>query len=272
MSFKWLRWTVGIVLVVIAVAVVIFLAIWGIAAIGGNGAIVPKDTFGMIQGILFPGGLPTPFFWLLLSVIIASAIIACAYENDKSLGLAIFAGVVIFILGLTLVITKGVTSGILASDYYLQNTTIKVTDEENLPAMLVKYDEQGSIEVDLEEGDLTTSWVPRVASATGALNVMSKTSGAVNNTTLMQDTITYLYGDGDSGSWTAIRNSQNQQDIYGIVSWDGTGDRVDTCRFKDDSALTMNFGGSSLPLVTDRKLYIFSASSCLRSRISTSNL
>ena len=33
---------------------------------------------------------------------------------------------------------------------------------------------------------------------------------------------------------------------------------------------TMNFGGSSLPLVTDRKLPIFSASSCLRSRTSTS--
>ncbi|MNN36650.1 hypothetical protein D3C81_1505530 [compost metagenome] len=35
---------------------------------------------------------------------------------------------------------------------------------------------------------------------------------------------------------------------------------------------TMNFGGCSLPLVTDRKLPIFSASSCLRSSTSTSNL
>lgn len=240
-----LKWLGGVVLAGIIVTV-IWLIIWGFVAIGGHGPTFLHGTRGFIQTAFFPGGMPTPFFCIVAAILIGIALIVCATDSDGLVGLAWFVAVVMVLGSISLGIVKGITHDIIASDYYLQDTTIQVTDTENLPTLLEKYVNQGSMEVPIEEGDLTMSWIPRVASLTGATNVLSKASGSVNNAQLMTDTVTYLYGEGDAGTWTAIRNTEGQQDIYGISSWNGTGDanRVQTCQFEDDYELNMNFGGS----------------------------
>jgi hypothetical protein len=240
----WLFWPVAITGAIIGAFIVVWLIVLGINAITYQGApVLWRDTMGLIQWTLFPGGVPTPFFWVMLGILVAIILIARGH-SEYSLGPVVFgwvAGGLIVVLGFTLVIVKGVTHDILASDRYLTTTTFEVADTDTLPDILAKYDRNGTLEIQLENGDLPTSWVPRVASATGALNVMKKTGDAVNNTALMDDTVTYLYGDGQSGEWTAIRNGVNQQDIYGISSWNGSGERVETCRFTGDYALNRAF-------------------------------
>jgi len=243
---RWLLYPLLGTVALLVVCAIIWGIIWVIAAIfPDTGAVMWRDTGGMIHSFLFPGGLSTPLFWILLSFLLGWMVIGFAYEKDSG-GLIVLSWVVAVVMvlgGIGLGITKGVTSGILASDYYLTTTTLKVKDADTLPSMLTKYADNGTLEVNVEQGDLPTGWVPRVASATGALNVMTKTGDAINNTSLMSDTITYIYGDGSDGKWTAIRNGINQQNIYGVASWNGTGDRVDVCRFTGDYAIHKTFGG-----------------------------
>jgi len=236
-----------IVVAIVAAIVAVWLIIWGITAIFGFGPTHLHDTVGLVQGGLFPGGLPTPFFWILASIVLAVGMIVSAYSGDSDgmLATAWVVAVVIVVASIVLGIVKGVTHDIIASDYYLETSSLEVKNPDVLPTMLVKYVDQGSVTIPINQGDLNSEWVPRVASMTGALKVLSKTSGSINNAELMTDTLTYLYGEGDSGAWTAIRNSGGQQDIYGISSWNGTGDanRIETCRFDGDYSLNRNFGG-----------------------------
>lgn len=245
LGFLWIF--LALTLAFVVVCVVFWLIIWIFPAIGGTGAVYLRDSLGMLKGTLFPGGWPTPFFWILISIIAGVSLVLWSYIHENGRPIIAWILSVLMVLGaVAFGIAKGSTSGILASDYYLTTTALQVKDTDVLPAMLQKYVNDGSLEVTLEEGDLTSSWVPRVASMTGAMKVLSKTSGAVNNTELMRNTVTYLYGEGVSGAWTAIRNSLGQQDIYGISSWNGTGDenRINTCRFTGDNALKKNFGGA----------------------------
>jgi hypothetical protein len=244
--FSWLLSPLGIALgAIIAcilgwLVILIFVAIFPDYAAG-----MWRDTQGMLQWMFFPGGLPTPFFWLLAVILVSIIIVGFAYAKDLS-GLIVgswFLAVVLILLMVSICIGKSFTNNILGSDFYLTSTTFKVKDVNKLPDMLSKYAKNGALEVKVEQGDLPTSWVPRVASATGALNVMKKTGDAVNNTQLMDDSVTYLYGEGDSGVWTAIRNGVNQQEIYGIASWNGTGDRVTTCQFTGKYELHKAFDG-----------------------------
>jgi hypothetical protein len=254
------KWLIGVASVLVAV-VVLWLITWAIAAILGFGPTYLIGTKGLIQWTLFPGGLPTPFFWILVAFALSILLLIWAYDNasgsngsyndygrrqsSPNAAIAWILTVVMILGGFSLGIVKGVTMGILASDYYLTTTSIEVKDSDAPPAILEKYVDAGLVEVPIKDGDLSNQWVPRVASMTGALNVLSKTSGSINNSELMTDTITYLYGEGDKGAWTAIRNSGGQQDIYGISSWNGTGDadRIQTCRFDGDYDLNKNFGG-----------------------------
>lgn len=233
------------VLVILVVLAVIWGICWLVAVIFWDaGAVVWRNTGGMIQGALFPGGWPTPFFWILLAVLLSAMGLKLAYDRDSgSAAMAWLLAILMVVGAVALGITKGVTHGILASDYYLTTTTIKVGDPDALPSMLAKYDNNGTLEVDVEQGSLPSGWVPRVASATGAFNVMKKTGDAINNTSLMDDTITYIYGENGGGQWTAIRNGINRQYIYGIATWNGTGDRVGACRFTGDYAIHKTFGG-----------------------------
>ncbi len=232
---------------IIAVLVIIWLIGLLVAEIWPDSAAVMwRDTLGMIHSSLFPGGIPTPAFWILLSILLAVMILSYAYNRDYSAGIIGISWTlaVLMVLGTVgLGVGKGITNDILASDYYLTTTTFKTSDTENLPSILKKYADNGSLRVEVEQGELPTSWVPRVASATGALNVITKTGDAVNNTDVMDDTVTYLYGEGKLGVWTAIRNGANQQNIYGVSSWNGTGDRIATCRFTGEYALNKAFNG-----------------------------
>lgn len=232
--------------IVAALFIVPFLIIWIFPAIGGNGAIFAHDTLGMLKGMFFPGGWPTPFFWIMASIVAGAALITWAGRRGAQWVLSIILTIVMVLGASAFAAGKSFTQNILASDYYLTTTTLQVEDRDALPSMLQKYVDNQALEVPLNEGDLSTSWVPRAASATGAYKVLSKTSGAVNNAELMADTISYIYGEGTSGMWTGIRNGINQQDIYGISSWNGTGneDRINTCRFEGDFDLKKNFGGN----------------------------
>ena len=245
-GFGWLLWPLGITAVIAVVWFVIFGVVWLISLIPGNQASIARDHLAMIHNLLFPGGIPTPAFWLYAIVMVAIMLFLFAYNSDSDLLglLARFVAVALILGGISLGIYKLLAYNNIAADYYLSTTTLKVADTSKLPNMLLKYADNGTLKLKVEQGDLPTSWVPRVASATGALNVMKKTSDAVNNTDLMEDTATYLYGSGNNGTWTAIRNGTGQQSIYGIASWNGTGDRVDTCRFSGDYALDYAFNGT----------------------------
>ncbi len=248
---SWLKLLVHINLVVFAVCLIIWLVGWAISAIfTSSGFIYLRDTAGMLHEGFFPGGLfgPSPLTVFLVVLNLAFALVTWAYlngERPRTNVLALLMAVVMILGACALSMTKSITNGILGSDYYLTNTTFMVTDTDAMPALLEKYDDHDQLEVNVDEGVMENAWVPRVASMTGALRVLSKTSSSSNSNVLMRNTITYLYGEGDSGVWTAIRNGKGQQDIFGISSWDGTGneDRINTCRFTKDYALNKNFGG-----------------------------
>jgi hypothetical protein len=137
---------------------------------------------------------------------------------------------------------------------YADDTTFVVEDPAKLPASLSSLTEGSSANADgadclfgtkhdvpscVTKGTLPSDWDARSASLTGAEIVMSRTSGAVPNTEIMTDTLTYL---NDGASWTAIRNGKNKVPVYGIVSWNGS-DATQTCRFTGKSALNYAFEG-----------------------------
>lgn len=93
------------------------------------------------------------------------------------------------------------------------------------------------------KGSLLANWDSRAASLTGASIVMSRTSGAVPNTDIMDETLTYLHNKDGSGSWTAVRNGHNRQPIDGIVYWDGQNE-PGGCKFEGDHDLKYAFDGN----------------------------
>ena len=132
-----------------------------------------------------------------------------------------------------------------AVHYTADNQAVYVVDDlDNIPSVLRKVEQSSSPIVNIEEGDITFDWERRVASATGAVNVMKRTGDSINNTELMAETIAYIYDDSSTGgSWTAIRNGVNRQDIYGVHVWSGTGERVVNCEFKGAYELNRAFSG-----------------------------
>lgn len=137
---------------------------------------------------------------------------------------------------------------------YADSTSFVVEDVNKLPASLNPLVKGGSRSADgapclfstehdvpscVIQGKLPSNWDSRSASLTGADIVMSRTSGAVANTEIMKETLTYV---NDSSSWTAIRNGVNKQPLNGIVSWDGS-NSPQTCRFDGKYALNYAFGG-----------------------------
>lgn len=198
------------------------------------------------QFAFFPGGIwPTPFAVTLiaLALLIASIIWGMHTDWDSKAVVASVVSVVLILGAGVLDAVKSVNYNIDGSHYYLSTTLFAVENPDQLPDILAKQASLGNVTLPIEKGSLPTGWVPRVASATGALNVIKKTGDAVNNTSLMENTISYVYGEGNKGVWTAIRNGANQQAIYGVASWNGTGDSVQTCQFAGDYKLDKAFGG-----------------------------
>jgi hypothetical protein len=95
----------------------------------------------------------------------------------------------------------------------------------------------------IKQGTLPDDWDTRSASMTGASIVMSRTSGSVPNTDIMDETLTYLYAQDGSGTWSAVRNGTNKQPLNGVVTWDGT-NAAQACTFTGQYALNVAFGGN----------------------------
>lgn len=133
-----------------------------------------------------------------------------------------------------------------AARHYIADgkSVFAVANSEDTPSVLGKVARSSGSMVTISEGDISFDWVPRIASATGAVNVMQKTGDAITNTKLMAETVTYIYDNSSQGgSWTAIRNGIKRQTIYGISTWSGTGERVVNCEFKGKYALDRAFDG-----------------------------
>lgn len=201
----------------------------------------------------------TPFFWWIIGGILLSVTglktIHHVERRDrygyrstslslprwwKGLAAAVMAG---------LVIISGIgfwnINKSAAIHYTADNQAVFVVDSlDNIPSVLRKVERSDSSIVNIEEGDITFDWDRRIASATGAINVMKRTGDAITNTELMTETIAYIYdASPQGGSWTAIRNGINRQDIYGISTWSGTGEKVTNCEFKGKYELNQAFGG-----------------------------
>lgn len=240
----WIGLVIGIIVVIVGI-------IWFfVGVMYDSTAIAIRELIAFWNAGLFPNGwnifLATPFFWTMVVVIAIIAVWIWAFYDDNLDLRFITASVITVVLLVGVVgydIWKGVVYNNNGAGHYLTTTSFVVKDTAKLPSMLTKQSQNGNLTVEIEQGDLPTSWTPRVASATGALRVMELTSEAVNNTELMAETMTYLYGEGDNGVWTAIRDGNNQQSIYGVSSWNGTGDNVETCRFEGDYKIDKAYGG-----------------------------
>ena len=237
----------GIVIVAVIIAAVLGIVWFIVGGIFDSMAILFRGLGAFWSSALFPNGwnlfLATPFFWTIVAIIAIVVVWFATWSFGENSGLAWFLTVVLVIGAGGYDIFKAFTYNLDGSGHYLSTTSFVVENPDELPSMLTKQFNNGNLKTEIVQGNLPTSWTPRVASATGALRVMELTSEAVNNTELMPDTMTYLYGEGDNGAWTAIRDGNNQQAIYGISSWNGTGDAVETCRFEGDYKLEKAFGG-----------------------------
>ena len=140
------------------------------------------------------------------------------------------------------------------SGSYAGATTFIVDDTGNMPSSLKLLADGASSSGDcdlntnhdmrgcINEGKFNFEWDARVASATGADKVISRSSGGTSNTKLMSDTLTYVYGIGEEGAWTAIRDGKSKTPIYGIASWEGQGNAT-ICRFEGQYELNKAFSG-----------------------------
>ena len=200
-------------------------------------------------GWLFPNGWnllgATPFFWLLVSAAVVLGLWAKYYrKNTANKGRLITLSIVVGVAVLGLMVRGVIVNEANAAIHYLGTTKFVVSDTNKLPDSLVKLSTSDQAVVGITEGTLPTKWGSRVASSTGAEIVLRRTGDALSNTELMGNTLTYIYNtEGEGGQWTAIRNGKNQQPLYGVASWAGTGETVKTCRFEGQNALDKSFGG-----------------------------
>lgn len=143
------------------------------------------------------------------------------------------------------------------SGSYADGTVFVVEDPSNTPQSLKRLvDDSTASGTDgcdlyayndmpgcIQQGALDFEWDSRQASATGARTVIKRSGGAVQNTTLLNDSLTYVYGQGENGVWTAIRDGKKREGVYSVLSYDGTGN-VQTCKFTDDNDLDKGFNAS----------------------------
>ncbi len=201
----------------------------------------------------------TPFFWWVVSIVAALILLwrGTQYETTTdrwgdahttmstprwvyaTIGGVVLVLVILSVRGIWLL---GETS---ANHYTANNQAVFVVDNpESVPSVLRKIERSDASIVTITKGNITFDWERRVASATGAVNVMKRTGDAITNTQLMTETIVYIYNkSSQGGSWTAIRNGINRQDIFGVSTWSGTGEKVTTCEFKGQYELNRAFGG-----------------------------
>jgi hypothetical protein len=247
-SSLW-KWIVGIGVVV----AIIVAALWFILGFGVDTGHIFVS--GLVNGIwkswFFPHGwnifLATPFFWWCVVVVVGFGLFLLFNDEDRKTFMPRWLTVTLSaLLAGALVLTIGGSWNLSKSGAQAFNnaSTFVVHDPSAPPSSLGLVDASGSAMVGIEKGELPSSWVPRVASATGAVNVMKRTGDAIANTELMDNTITYIYGSGNTGVWTAIRNGIHQQSVYGVTQWTGAGENVTTCRFTGKNSINHAFGAS----------------------------
>jgi hypothetical protein len=165
-----------------------------------------------------------------------------AYVSIALAVLLVFSSVAVWFAGLNDV-----------SERYASDTRFVVTDTDNLTTSLQRLDGRY-----IEEGVYSQDWEARVASATGAKTVMSRSSSSDSGNTLLLDTLTYTYG--SQPGWTAIRDGKKKQPLYGVAFWPGEGN-VTTCRFTGEYAINKalhgNMGNSLLDEIAafDKSLF-----------------
>jgi hypothetical protein len=103
------------------------------------------------------------------------------------------------------------------------------------------YLRTGDVPACITQGELPDTWVPRNASAKAASIMLEKASKGASNTTVLDDSLTYLYE--NDGEWTAIRDGKNAQPTDRIEVWDGK-NNVTSCTFSGPYAIKGAFGGS----------------------------
>lgn len=227
---------------------------------------------GLLNGVWFAWFFPngwnlfgaTPFFWWVLSAIVLGTIYVKITRKTitddhqwsnvrrtyvKYVDAPRWFVITAIATSIALIVTSFVgiwnINKSAAIHYTADNQAVYVVDDlDDVPSVLRKVEQASSPIVNIEEGDISFDWERRIASATGAVNVMKRTGDSINNTQLMDETIAYIYDDSSQGgSWTAIRNGINRQDIYGVSVWSGTGERVVNCEFKGKYELNQAFGG-----------------------------
>lgn len=197
---------------------------------------------------LFPGGLNplhfTWFFWFLLGIL--GVIVSLVSRKAAWVALTGIAWV-LFLIVVCLNINDH-------SGSYASGTSFVVEDVDKIPsslrrlvndtvpdtngcALYANNDMRGCI----NESKFRFEWTARKASATGAEQVIRRSSSGVPNTQILSDSLTYIYDD-KGGYWTAIRDGKSRQPIYGIAAWAGEGN-VQNCTFSGKYELNKAFDG-----------------------------
>jgi hypothetical protein len=202
----------------------------------------------------FPGGINplhfTAWFWLCL-FLAAGSLTYFSQDRRQVTVSAWFVAIASFCL-FVVVTCFGINDH---SGSYAGATTFVVEDAEQVPASLKRLADDADSDREgcalytyndmrgcIKEGTFDFEWDARTASATGAEIVIRRSSNGVSNTRLLSGTLTYIYGDGNEGTWTAIRDGKKSQPIYGVASWDGEGN-VKSCTFRGKYAMNKAFGG-----------------------------
>jgi hypothetical protein len=237
----------------VAIVAIIVVGVWWFA-FGYGWDITARQSMWFFQEFLerwfFPGHLNplhfTPITWLLIAV--AFGVLAASVRALVVLWFPCFIALLLFVASFCFGFNDHSGSFAEATTFYVENTKdtpnslsrlVKDTQpNQNGCALYAHNDMRGCI----QEGSYDFNWQPRVASATGAYIKISRSSGGVSNTDLLEDTISYVYGAGNKGFWTAIRDGKNKQPVYGVASWDGSGD-VTTCKFTGKYSMNKSFGG-----------------------------
>lgn len=93
---------------------------------------------------------------------------------------------------------------------------------------------------------------PRVSSLAGAKVVMQRTSGSSQNVDLLENTLTYLNGNGKNGTWSGVRDGSGAfQPTEGVVEWTGTGNPTE-CYFGGRDKLSVAINGTKMNSLTNR--------------------
>ena len=213
---------------------------------------------------MFPDANPlhwTPFTYLVLFLILLFVVLviqemADFNEKDKNFTVAISIFVVSSLLAGGYAVSGWWNNDKDEAVSYASGTTFIVEDSamSHIPAALrpliqggertksddCLYTTDHDVPSCIKRGTLPFNWVERSASLTGAQIVMSRTSGSIPKTAIMNETLTYVNAE---KSWTAIRNGQVKQPLNGVVTWDGV-EKPRTCQFTGRNKISYAFGGN----------------------------